>query len=44
MNVDGLSGREFHNVEIRAKDSIYVFVEATLPENGRNMASTCLHT
>ncbi len=38
MNVDGLSGREFHNVEIRAKDSIYVFVEATLPENGRNMA------
>lgn len=31
LNVDGFSGREFHNVEIRAKDSIFVFVEATLP-------------
>lgn len=38
LNVDGQSGREFNNVEIRAKDSIFVFVEATLPENGRNMA------
>lgn len=33
LNVDGFSGREFNNVEIRGKDSIYVFVEATLPEN-----------
>lgn len=33
LNVDGFSGRDFSNVEIRAKDSIYVFVEATLPEN-----------
>lgn len=32
LNVDGFSGREFNNVEIRGKDSIYVFVEATLPE------------
>lgn len=31
LNVDGFSGREFNNVEIRGKDSIYVFVEATLP-------------
>lgn len=31
INVDGFSGTEFHNVEIRPKDSIYVFVEATLP-------------
>lgn len=38
MNVDGISGKEFSNIEIRANDSIYVFVEATLPENGRNMA------
>lgn len=37
MNVDGMSGREFSNVEIRANDSIFVFVEATLPENGRNV-------
>ena len=34
LNVDGMAGREFSNVEIRAKDSIFVFVEATLPENG----------
>jgi len=37
LNVDGQSGSEFHDVEIRAKDSIYVFVEATLPENGVNI-------
>lgn len=33
LNVDGFSGSEFSNVEIRGKDSIYVFVEATLPPN-----------
>ena len=33
VNVDGLSGETFSDVEIRGKDSIYVFVEATLPEN-----------
>ncbi|MCM1291344.1 MAG: hypothetical protein NC201_03930 [Prevotella sp.] len=33
MNVDGQSGKSFQNVEIRAKDSIYVFIECTLPEN-----------
>ncbi len=38
LNVDGMSGREFSNVEIRANDSIFIFVEATLPENGRNQA------
>lgn len=31
LNVDGFSGTEFHNVEIRPNDSIFVFVEATLP-------------
>lgn len=36
LNVDGMSGREFNNVEIRAKDSIFIFVEATLPENNIN--------
>lgn len=35
LNVDGISGKEFHNVEIRPNDSIYVFVEATLPANGK---------
>lgn len=32
LNVDGVSGKSFSDVEIRAKDSIFVFVEATLPE------------
>lgn len=34
INVDGASGREFANVEIRAKDSIYLFVEGTFPPTG----------
>lgn len=34
LNVDGRSGTRFTNVEIRPNDSIFVFVEATLPENG----------
>ncbi len=34
LNVDGFSGTYFQNVEIRPKDSIYVFVEATLRPNG----------
>lgn len=34
LNVDGVSGKEFQNVEIRPNDSIYVFVEATLAANG----------
>lgn len=33
LNVDGQAGRVFENVEIRPNDSIYVFVEATLPAN-----------
>ena len=33
LNVDGISGNSFSDVEIRAKDSIFVMVEATLPEN-----------
>lgn len=37
VNVDGISGRNFANVEIRAKDSIYVFVEATLPQVNANV-------
>ena len=32
LNVDGVSGTSFENVEIRAKDSIFVLVEARLPE------------
>lgn len=36
MNVDGVSGSDFHDVEIRAKDSIYMFVECLLPETEGN--------
>ena len=32
MNVDGMSGYDFSDVEIRAKDSIYVFIECFIPE------------
>lgn len=32
FNVDGVSGTEFHNVEIMARDSIYVFIECFIPE------------
>lgn len=32
LNVDGQSGKTFHDVEIRAKDSIYLFVECYIPE------------
>lgn len=32
LNVDGVSGKEFHDVEIRGNDSIYVFIECFIPE------------
>lgn len=35
INVDGMAGREFKDVEIRPKDSIYIFVDALLPEMDR---------
>ncbi|MDR1120876.1 MAG: hypothetical protein LBM08_08155 [Dysgonamonadaceae bacterium] len=34
INVDGFSGISFNDIEILANDSMYVFVEATLDENG----------
>lgn len=37
INVDGMTGTDFANTEIRARDSIYVMVEATLPDNGANI-------
>lgn len=44
LNVDGESGSEFHNVEIRPNDSIYVFVEATLSPNGKTGPLTISNT
>lgn len=32
LNVDGTKGNEFHNIEVRGKDSIYVFVEGYIDE------------
>ena len=36
LNVDGMSGVDFHDVEIRGKDSIYVFVECFIPPSESN--------
>lgn len=33
MNVDGIPGKEFTDIEIPAKDSIYIFVEVTVDPN-----------
>jgi len=30
LNVDGLPGKEFENIELLAKDSMYIFVETTI--------------
>ena len=30
LNVDGMHGQDFNDVEILAKDNIYVFIETTL--------------
>ncbi len=37
MNVDGFSGTSFSNIEIRPNDSIYVFIEATVPPTGQRL-------
>lgn len=33
LNVDGLPGKTFENIEIQAKDSIFIFVETTIDFN-----------
>ncbi|MBU2938797.1 hypothetical protein KO494_04500 [Lacinutrix sp. C3R15] len=33
LNVDGIAGKSFENVEILAKDSMYIFVETTIDIN-----------
>ena len=42
LNVDGISGTTFSDIEIRPNDSIFVFVEATLTENGKNLPEKIL--
>lgn len=36
LNVDGLPGKSFSDVEIGAKDSIWIFVEVTIDPNNQN--------
>ena len=36
LNVDGIRGDEFQNVEIRGNDSIYIFIEAYIDEMEQN--------
>lgn len=36
LNVDGVRGEEFHDVEIRGNDSIFVFVEAFIDPSDEN--------
>lgn len=36
INVDGVPGTRFRDVEIAAKDSMYIFVEVTVDPNGSN--------
>ena len=36
INLDGIPGTEFSNIEIAPKDSLYIFVEATLDPNNSN--------
>lgn len=38
INVDGSAGESFSDIEIRPNDSIYIFVEATLPATGSGEA------
>lgn len=37
LNVDGRSGDEFSNIEVRGEDSIFVFVEAHVDETNANL-------
>ena len=45
LNIDGIPGKEFENVEILAKDSMYIFVETTIDINDFiNTDGTYLYT
>ncbi|WP_299781450.1 hypothetical protein [uncultured Formosa sp.] len=45
LNVDGMSGKIFEDVEILAKDSMYIFIETTIDYNNfANSESTYLYT
>lgn len=37
LNVNGVAANELYEVEVPAKDSIYIFVEVTIDPNGQNL-------
>lgn len=44
LNVDGIPGKVFENVEILAKDSLFIFIETTVDITNFTNASTFLYT
>ncbi|MCR8669291.1 hypothetical protein NO995_16505 [Aestuariibaculum sp. M13] len=44
LNIDGMAGKVFSNVQIQAKDSIYIFVESTININDFANDGTFLYT
>lgn len=44
LNVDGVSGKTFKNVEILAKDSLYIFIETTIDITTFANSGTFLYT
>lgn len=44
LNIDGMPGKEFENVELLAKDSMYIFVETTVDINDFLNSGTYLYT
>jgi hypothetical protein len=37
LNVNGIVGNEIYDLEVAARDSIYIFVEVTIDPNGENL-------
>jgi hypothetical protein len=44
VNVDGVSGTSFKDVEIRGKDSIFIFIKVNLNQNAQNMPMVIVDT
>lgn len=44
LNVDGIAGKNFNNIEILAKDSLFIFVETTVDINDFNPNGSYLYT
>ncbi len=44
LNVDGLPGRSFNNIQVLAKDSIFIFVETTIDINDNTNNNEFLYT